>query len=521
MIEYLPVEVINAIGSFETCTNWGRIFRSKNPRKLVEDINTRLAEDGYNPSVIKCFLAAAPLLAENAAIQSFNKSDKISLLSFRELPVISTIAGALLYAGRYGVLTNVDEIQLKRLFLNEKTMQKFYDVDNLDMRKIDNQYLVAKQYADNGDLLNANVCFESAAAAGKLEAMEWICEHDQRSVDKYYLLKYKKELGNAGYDKEQVWLAKHYFEIDEESSIKWFDEAAKNGNPEAIDILGYYWQCCGENSKALDCYLKMAEAGYRNYQFIVGEYYLASDYEKAIYWLEKADNNNIDFYNDYNLNPKDERFKNIYSYYNEKRKEFFSPSYYTNLDGNISGVLAAAYLDKCKKDQNKELLKIMFSVLHRSARKGYKASQLAVAKMYEFGIGVEEDYYEAEKWYLNILNSSGEEYANDNLSEMEYSSINLGLELGRFYVKWGKIDKAIDIYEIFVLKHLQKQSSSSNYVLILELADLLNNPNSNFYNPEKALYFYNMASKEIQNAELKKANNQSRGEIYDVLLRIE
>ena len=103
---------------------------------------------------------------------------------------------------------------------------------------------------------------------------------------------------------------------------------------------------------------------------------------------------------------------------------------------------------------------------------------------------------------------------------MEYSSINLGLELGRFYVKWGKIDKAIDIYEIFVLKHLQKQSSSSNYVLILELADLLNNPNSNFYNPEKALYFYNMASKEIQNAELKKANNQSRGEIYDVLLRI-
>ena len=42
MIEYLSVEVINAIGSFETCTNWGRLFRSKNPRKLVEDINTRL-----------------------------------------------------------------------------------------------------------------------------------------------------------------------------------------------------------------------------------------------------------------------------------------------------------------------------------------------------------------------------------------------------------------------------------------------------------------------------------------------
>ena len=510
MLEYLPVEVINAVGCFETCTIWGRIFRSKDSRKIMDAIKIRLAQDGYSPSVIKYFLKLAPLFAENVAIRNFNHSDKISLLSLKQLPVISSLEGTLLYAQTDSFFTKADEEQLRKLLLTDETMQIFYDIDNLDMRKIDNQCSIAKQYADKGDLLNANIWFESAAAAGHLEAIEWICEHDQKAVDKYYLLEYQKELGKAGYDKAQVWLAKHYFEIDEELSIKWFEKAANKGNIEAIDILGYYWQCCGENSKAFNCFLKMAEAGYRNYQFIVGEHYISDDYEKAIYWLEKADNNNLDYHSDYNPNPNDERFQN---------RTFFS-EYYENRDGNISGFLASVYLDKIKKDHNKELLQNIFSVLLKSARRGHKASQLSVAKMYEFGIGVEEDYNEAERWYLNILYNSYVEDENNDLVGMEYSSINLGLELGRFYVKWGKIYKAINIYEKFAIKNLQQNSFSFNYILILELADLLSNPNSQFFNVEKALYFYNLASKKIQNDELSKKQYKTRGKIYDALLHV-
>ena len=107
-----------------------------------------------------------------------------------------------------------------------------------------------------------------------------------------------QRLAEKGHHEAQFWLGNHYVgQRDFSLALKYFQDAAKQGNSKAQQGLGFlYEQGFGvpqDYQKAFDLYVQSAGQGFSGAQNNLGYMYqegkgVPQDYAKAVYWYQKA-----------------------------------------------------------------------------------------------------------------------------------------------------------------------------------------------------------------------------------------
>lgn len=166
--------------------------------------------------------------------------------------------------------------------------------------------------------------------------------------------------------------------IDKEEAVKWYQRAAEQGFPEALDNLGNcFYQGIGVSlnyKEAVKWYTKAAEQGYNISQNRLGNCYfhgkgVEKNYKTAFKWYTKAANQG-------NVNALD----NLgYCYFHGK-----------GVEKNYSEAV---------------------KWYRKAAEQGLSTAQYNLAQCYEFGLGIQEDYTEAIKWYRKAAEQGSKQAA--------------------------------------------------------------------------------------------------------------
>lgn len=300
-------------------------------------------------------------------------------------------------------------------------------------------------------------------ASEEIESAQWILSaifYHEGDIDNWE--KYLVTSAENGYDLAQTELGKEYYyginlEEDEDEAFYWFEQAAKQGEPEAkilyarLVYIGYGEEESDEElgaklyMEALDdeeCDSYYSGWDYRN----IGEcylygHYVEKDYEEAVEWFEYA----IDkgekyaycklgecyYFGGYGIEKDllkaEEMFNkaivagDTYAYYwmgclyQHKKDYDRAITYYEKyLDDFEASSLTMYYISYCFANLNCKTE--AFNWCLKAAEAGELFAMYQVAIYYYNGDGVEKDYWESLSWFESVVEDSnvGSEISGDS-----------------------------------------------------------------------------------------------------------
>lgn len=218
---------------------------------------------------------------------------------------------------------------------------------------------------------------------------------------------------NNGDEESQMILANFYYDYQESGNnffqaIKWWKEAASQGNTDAMFSLGDAYLCEEYMEKDMDeansWFMKGAELGdeFCQYQIGLANYYgygFKQDYVEGLYWFTKAiegsEGKNIIRLGDFSKSIvctkliSAETIKNLIKSSNEG-----DPICQFDLG------LCYGYGEGTNQDPVNSR-----KWLQKSANQGYKEAQYALGNCYYHGYGITQDYEMAVKWFTRAANN--------------------------------------------------------------------------------------------------------------------